>query len=153
MRLPPLHVLATQPWHESGSKLCVKLLKCKAFDPECDTRAEMANTGYLRSDLATLGGSRLQFSDDPPEVFTRQPMKHRQVSPKEVSIRRKMRLSKAIEGFKVCLRDPGGEDEWFAGLQAKVLSMLGGGNVPYDGRCASAGCVFFTRRRLRSGSS
>ncbi|MCY1298076.1 hypothetical protein D9M70_475420 [compost metagenome] len=86
----------------------------------------MANSGYLRADLATLGGSGLQFSGDPLEVFTRQPMKHRQVSPKEVSFRRKVRLSKAIERFKVCLRDPGGEDKRFAGLQAKVLSMLGG---------------------------
>ncbi len=47
-----------------------------------------------------------------------------------------MRLSKAIERFKVRLRDPGGEDERFAGLQAKVLFMLGGANV-HNGRCAN----------------
>ncbi len=87
----------------------------------------MANTGCLRADLATLGGSGLQFSDHLLEVFTRQPMKHRQVSPKEVSFRRKMRVPKAIERFKVCLRDPDSEDKRFAGLQAKIQSMLGEG--------------------------
>jgi len=85
----------------------------------------MADAGRLRADLVTLGGTGLQNSNDPLKVFARQPMKHREVSAEEVSLRGKMRVSKAIEDLKVCLRDPGGEDKRFACLQGKILSMLG----------------------------
>lgn len=69
-----------------------KAARAQGSDHEYDARAEMANTGYFHADLATLGGSKLQLSDDPHELFGWKPMKHRQVSRKEVSIRQKMRL-------------------------------------------------------------
>lgn len=111
MRLPHLHVLATQPWQEGSPQPGVNVLKVRAGNCECNTRAEMTKATDVSRDWAVLNGNCGHMRNQLISVFAGQTMKHRQVSRQEISIRRKVLLTQKIEWLKVVLLDMRREDE------------------------------------------
>lgn len=59
---------------------------------------------------------------DPLQMFARQPMKHREMGPKKVSLRREMFAPEAVERFEVALVKACSQDEGQAGFQSRLPS-------------------------------
>lgn len=101
MGLPLLHVLAAEPWHEGSPQPGMNVLKVRAFNCECDTRTEMTKATDVSSDWRVPCCNLDKMLDDLLPVFAGQTVKHRQVSREEISIRRKVLLTKTIKWLEV----------------------------------------------------
>ncbi|WP_037168418.1 hypothetical protein, partial [Pseudorhizobium pelagicum] len=66
----------------------------------------------------------LEPFDNPFRIFARKSVKHRQVSAQNIAIRRKMRLSKAIERFDIIFCEPRSQNERVTGFQAAILALV-----------------------------
>lgn len=82
--------------------------KCRACNGQGHPGAKMRNAADIGNNHLDTLQVGMKLLDDPRMVLPRQPMKHRQVSMEEVSVRWKMRFAQAIERLKVRVCDAGG---------------------------------------------
>jgi hypothetical protein len=123
MGLPLLHVLAAEPWHEGAPQPGVNVLKVRTGNCECDTRPEMTKATDLSCDWRAACRNLDKMLDNLLPVFAGQTMKHRQVSCEEVSIRRKVLLTKSIKWLEVAVGNAGRQDERLKGFQDTKPSL------------------------------
>lgn len=123
MGLPLLHVLAAEPWHEGSPEPGVNVLKVRAGNCECDTRTEMTKATDVSCDWRVPCRNFDQMLDNFFPVLAWQTVKHRQVSRQEISVRRKVLLTKTIKWLEVAVGHACRQDERLKGFQDNKPSL------------------------------
>lgn len=117
MRLPLSRVLRTKPVAKPSSQLGPDRFQGWAFNGKGNARPKMANTCDICQDRGLALGDGPKVVRDLFRVLPRQPVKHRQMRSKEVSLRREMRLSQEVKCLEIGSGNPGGEDQRMTRLQ------------------------------------
>lgn len=92
-------------------------MKFRACDRESGPCSEMADAVDVGEKRRLHAACRFEVRHDLIEIFARQPVKHGEMSPKKISVRREMLPAQGVERFEIAWRNPCCDDEWYARFQ------------------------------------